>query len=80
MIKPARKLPVQSLAAARNARTRIFAAGADPKFGRRTQPRLLRLELAPPTPTDWFGIGKRPLPLRSDVLDRLQPPVTRYHE
>lgn len=64
-----------SLTASRNARSRIFVPGSDPMFGRRrdwtraTHPAVATV--APmPTPRLW-DLG---------LLDRLQAPLTRYHD
>jgi hypothetical protein len=68
-----RPLPVPSLGAVRTQGTRIFAAGGDPLFGRRTPP------------TNWFadpftGPTGQLRVWRRDLLDRLQTPLTRRPE
>ena len=63
-----------SLNASRNARSRIFVPGSDPIFGRHrdwTRAVLPAVATATPvTPRLWDP----------GLLDRLQAPLTRYHE
>jgi len=63
-----------SLGASRNALSRIFVSGSDPIFGRRrdwTRAVLPAVASATPvTPRLWDP----------GLLDRLQTPLTRYHE
>jgi len=63
-----------SLNASRNARSRIFVSGSDPIFGRhRDWARAVLPAVAtntPVTPRLWDP----------GLLDRLQAPLTRYHE
>ena len=75
MIPRSRTFSLNGLRAARTSSARIYAAGADPKFGRRAEPKLLRLEPAFPTanPTE-------PRIFRPGLVDRLEAPLTRYRE
>lgn len=73
-----RTLPVNSLAAARNARTRIFVPGADPKFGRPARSTTFQLIRAFPEKTT--APADAPRLWRPEVVDRLQAPITRYRE
>ncbi len=76
MIPRTRALSLTGLRAVHNARTRIFAADSDPLFRRELRPKAtfaaassVRTAAAPGFPL-W----------RRDLLDRLQPPVTRFRD
>lgn len=77
MNTPSRPLPVTSLRSLRNSRTRIFAAGADPKFGRRPVAPTFRLVPAFP---DERSAAAAPRLWSPGLIDRLQAPVSRYRE
>jgi hypothetical protein len=79
MNTPSRSLSFSGLRAVHNSRTRIFAAGRDPLFGAtarsalhaaRASDSLHRSPALPPSPRLW----------RSNLLDRLESPLTRYRE
>ena len=72
------RLPITGLRSIQNARSRIYVSGSDPLFTR--SPRSgATIRLVPAFPDDEATAATAPL-LRSKVLDRLQSPVTRYHE
>lgn len=78
MITRFRTRPVTSLASVRNARTRIYAPGADPKFSPASPSKTFRLVPAFP-PTDAPKAEARKL-WNPSLLDQLQSPPTRYRE
>ena len=78
MITPIRPRPVTSLASARNSRTRIYAAGADPKFSRSVRQPTFRL--VPAFPASEQVEREKDRLWRPEVLDRLQTPLTHYPE
>lgn len=71
-------LPVTGLASVRNARTRIYAAGADPKFRSKPQPATFRF--VPAFPSRGTAPEESGRLWRHDMLDRLQAPLTRRRE
>ena len=74
-----RTLPVTGLAAVRDARTRIYTPGADPKFraADSASPTFRLVRAFPPT----AAADRATAPYwRRDLLDRLQSPVTRRPE
>lgn len=72
-------LPVTGLASVRNARTRIFPPGADPKFRANPAEKTFRLVRAfPAVPTAAADLPDSPW--RRDLLDRLQSPISRRRE
>jgi hypothetical protein len=78
------RLPVTGLRSVHNARSRIYVAGSDPMFSRTSGSRTSRPEatirLVPAFPDDEpAAVTNSPL-TRQTVLDRLQTPLTRYHE
>jgi hypothetical protein len=79
MITRLRTRPTISLPAVRNARTRIYAAGADPKFSRSVPAPTFRLEPAFPAP-DASQARKTNRLWSPQMLDRLQTPLTHYPE
>lgn len=76
MIPRTRALSLTGLRAVHNARTRIFAPGSDPLFRRD-----LRSKATFASASSERTAATRGFPLwRRDLLDRLQPPVTRFRD
>ncbi len=73
-------LPVTGLASVRNARTRVYAPGADPKFRADPTSSSFRLIRVFPTPGGTAHRDGADRLWRHDVLDRLQTPLTRRPE
>jgi hypothetical protein len=72
-------LPVTGLASVRNARTRIFPPGADPKFRANPTGKTFRFVRAfPEAPGAAADLPDSPW--RRDLLDRLQTPISRRRE
>jgi hypothetical protein len=71
------RLPVTGLRSVQNARSRIYVPGSDPLFNR-TARSGATIRLVPAFP-DEPATATSPL-VRSNFVDRLQTPVTRYHE
>lgn len=76
MIPRTRTLSLTGLRAVHNARTRIFAAGSDPLFRRELRSRA---NFVPASSTRTAAAPGFPL-WRRDLIDRLQPPVTRFRD
>lgn len=75
---PRSTLPLTGLRSIHNARTRIYAAGRDTLFTSSLPKRSIRVEPAYPE-NKPAGAVTRPL-WRSDVVDRLQTPLTRHRD
>lgn len=69
-----RSLPLSGLVSLRNARTRIFVPGSDPVFQPRETVRARRARML-----GSFAVDT-PRLFRADLLDRLQPSLTRRPE
>lgn len=78
MIPRIRPRSTASLSTLRNAGTRIYAAGADPKFRRPVSAPTFRL--VPAFADAEQGAGGKNRLWRPEMIDRLQPPLTRYPE
>ncbi len=76
MITRIRPRSTASLSTLRNTATRIYAAGADPKF-RRSQP-APTFRLVPAFSNAEQAEREKDRLWRPEVLDRLQPELTRY--
>ena len=80
MIPRSRTFALNGLRAARTSSARIYAAGADPKFGRPPEPKLFRLEPAFPNPPPGSAATAEPRVFAPGLVDRLEAPLTRYRE
>lgn len=69
MITLSRPLRFSSIRSVQNARTRVFAAGSDPVFSR-TVSRLAPVHTEVPSSRVFDP----------QLLDRLTPPLTRFHD
>lgn len=76
MITRIRPRSTASLSTLRNAGTRIYAAGADPKFRRPVPAPTFRL--VPAFSDSGQAAGGKDRLWRPEMIDRLQPPLTRY--
>jgi hypothetical protein len=72
------RLPVTGLRSVQNARSRIYVPGSDPVFNSNARSGTT-IRLVPAFPDDKAATVTSPT-LRPNFVDRLQPPVTRYHE
>jgi hypothetical protein len=74
-----RSLSITSLQSLRNARSRIYVPGSDPLFSRmsRSKPSI---RVVPAFPDEEPAVDADTPLWRQEVIDRLQTPLTRYHE
>ncbi len=78
MITRIQPRPTTRLSTLRNASTRIYAAGADPKFSR--TPPAPTFRLVPAFSKAEQAEREKDRLWRPETIDRLQPPLTHYPE
>lgn len=73
-----RALPTTGLRSVHDARTRVYAAGSDPLLSRANPPRTFRL--VPAFGPESAAAANANKLWRPEVIDRLQTPISRYHD
>lgn len=73
------RLPLTGLRSIQNERSRIYVPGSDPLFSRAPRSKTT-FRVVPAFPEDQSSAEANSPLSRQEVVDRLEAPLTRYHE